>query len=87
MNDGNLVLEGKYFDLSEAGSVSSKVFEACVEVMEHQGASDIKPFFSTLHNRNVIEISPVSSRSLSGRIVLAASRFCSVLREHPLTLM
>jgi hypothetical protein len=44
MNDGNLVLEGKYFDLSDAGSVSSKVFEACVEVMEHQGASDIKPF-------------------------------------------
>lgn len=56
MNDGNLVLEGKYFDFNDIGSVSSNVFDACVEVMEHQGASNIKLFFSTLHNRNVIEI-------------------------------
>lgn len=55
-NDGNLVLEGKYFDFSDAGSVSSKVFDACVEVMEHQGASDITTLFNTLHNRNVIKI-------------------------------
>jgi len=87
MNDGNLVPEGKYFDFNDAGSVSSKIFDACVEVIEHQGASNIELFFSTLHNCNNIEIWPVSNKSLSGRIAFAASKFCSVFREHPLTLM
>jgi hypothetical protein len=34
-----LIAGGKYRERSELGSVSKRAFDACVDVIEHQGAS------------------------------------------------
>lgn len=54
-NDVGLVLGGKYFAFSDAGSVSSKAFDACVEVMEHQGASSKHHESCLPHQRYAVE--------------------------------
>lgn len=63
-------------------------FDACVEVMVHQGASVSEETHHVVIRSKQGKRShwPVSSNNFSGRMALAALRFSSVLSEHPFTL-